>query len=239
MQCHLCLKDKVLQNSHIIPEFFYKPVYDGIHRLHVWSSGPDKINKYWQKGIREKLLCITCEQFLSPLEDYVKRVFYGGVEVEIKHERYGEALRNIDYQKFKLFQLSLLWRSSISSKKFFSEVKLGPHENRIREMLITKNPGEVHEYGCIMMCLLIDGNRPLDQMIMQPDSLRIDGHRCFRFLLGGCLWIFFVSKHSKNFRHKELFLSKKGELTIPLVPAERVDLITQFAKNLKIPAKLR
>lgn len=31
--CKLCLKEKELMFSHIIPEFFYEPMYDEKHRF--------------------------------------------------------------------------------------------------------------------------------------------------------------------------------------------------------------
>jgi hypothetical protein len=238
MHCRLCLQPKTLQNSHIIPEFFYKPLYDDLHRAEVFSTSPDEKNWYLQKGIREELLCYDCEQFLSPMEDYARRVFYGGVEIPTPTGNNPIILNNIDYERFKLFQLSLLWRSSVSKDRFFSDVSLGPHEEKVRKMLITKNPGEPYDYGCILIGLLMEKNRPVDEMMTQPDSLRIDGHRCHRFLFGGCLWTFVVSKHSKNFKYKQFFLSKEGKLAIYLMDAKHADFITKFVRNLKGAGKL-
>jgi hypothetical protein len=217
MKCRLCLEDKELQKSHIIPEFFYKPVYDGLHRLNVVSTKPSDKIKYQQKGYRERLLCYDCEQLLSPLENYVRRVFYGDTGVETQDVGNGIILRNIDYQKFKLFQLSFLWRASVSRQGFFSEVNLGHKEETIRKMLIAQIPGEPYQFGCIMAFLLWEENKPLDGIILPPARLHIEGHMCFRFIVGGSAWFFVVSRHSKDFKLKDFFLRQGEELTIPFL----------------------
>jgi hypothetical protein len=236
--CKLCLKQKNLQNSHLIPEFFYKPLYDEKHRFHVLSTIPEERNIIEQKGIREKLLCYDCEQYFSQLEDYARKVFYGGVEIGMKNDKNKILFEDIDYTKFKLFQLSLLWRASVSTVSLFSEVSIGPHEEKLRKMLINKNPGEYYEYGCSIIGLLMEGKRLADQMILKPESLRVDGQRCYRFILGGCIWLFVVSKHSKNFYGREFFLSKDGKLIILLQSAENTKFIAKLVKDLKTSGKL-
>ena len=67
MKCRLCLKEKPIQNSHIIPEFLYKPLYDNLHRFKSLSTLPEIKIEYKQKGIREKLLCRDCEQYILSL----------------------------------------------------------------------------------------------------------------------------------------------------------------------------
>jgi hypothetical protein len=237
--CKLCLEQKNLQNSHIIPEFFYKPLYDEKHRFHVLSTIPEEKNIMEQKGVREKLLCYDCEQYFSQLEDYASKVFNGGVEIGFKKDINKILIENIDYTKFKLFQLSLLWRASVSSCKLFSEVCLRPHEEKLRIMLINKNPGEYYEYGCSIIGLLMEGKELAGEMILKPESLRVDGQRCYRFILGGCIWLFVVSRHSKNFYGRELFLSKDGKLIILLQSAENTKFIAKLVKDLKVSGKLQ
>ena len=114
MKCRLCLKEKDLQNSHIIPEYFYKPVYDEKHIINILTTSQDKNKKPMQKGIREELLCFDCEQLLSPLENYVRRILRGPYDNQVI--RYNDVIvvRDIDYKKFKLFQISLLcWKCCI------------------------------------------------------------------------------------------------------------------------------
>jgi hypothetical protein len=229
MKCQLCLKDKVLRKSHIIPEFFYKPLYDSLHRLQLLKFTPEEKKSYVQKGIREKLLCQDCEQLLSQFEDHARKLFYGGQEFSFRKEGDRVIRKDIDYKKFKLFELSLLWRAGVSAHPFFRRVTLGPHQERLRKMLISQNPGRSYEYGCVLLSLVIEGSKPMDEIIRPPDALRSHGHKCFRFLLGGYLWIFVVSKHSQSFPYRELFLSEDGKLTLHERPAENMGLIKGFA----------
>lgn len=237
-KCRLCLMEKKLQKSHIIPEFFFRPLYDGLHRLNIMSSVPKEENRFEQKGFREKLLCYDCEQLLSPFEDYARRFLYGGVELRRTKDKNPIRIMDIDYHSLKLFQLSLLWRASASRLRLFAKLSLpSQHEERLRKMIINKDAGEVWDYGC-MMIMLTEKNQPMDEMIGQPEPLMLDGHRCYRFMLGGCFWIFVVSKHARNFLHRELFLDKDGNLSIPVVSAKDTELMRQYAKVLRETGKL-
>jgi hypothetical protein len=45
-----------------------------------------------------------------------------------------------DYATLKLFLMSLLWRVSVAKGEFFRCVKLGRHEEQLRQMLHAQNP---------------------------------------------------------------------------------------------------
>jgi hypothetical protein len=55
--CALCREPGDLRRSHILPEFFYKPVYDETHRFLETSTDPRDRVMIRQKGLREFLLC--------------------------------------------------------------------------------------------------------------------------------------------------------------------------------------
>ena len=233
MKCELCHNDKELKNSHIIPEFFYKPLYDEKHRFNVIPLSEDQIFRYEQKGLREKLLCGDCENKLSKWEDYVRRIFYGGKEILITN---GDPIKieGIDYAKFKLFQLSLLWRASVSKLKFFEGVSLGPHEEKIRQMLLNEDPGSKFIYPCFFIMVLMEKNKVLDDFIYPPNTLRIEGHRTYRFIFGGGFWIYFVSSHThilNSSKISEFFLNEEGRLLIPLRPANKIEFFINLAKD--------
>lgn len=84
MACALCLADRPLRESHIIPEFMYQALYDDIHRFHVLSKEPQERNKLFQKGLREALLCDDCEQYMGRYERYMS-LFLGG-ELDLEYE---------------------------------------------------------------------------------------------------------------------------------------------------------
>src|SRR5437870_3517058 len=98
MNCALCQQVAELCDSHIVPEFFYKPLYDSKHRFFRISSSPEKHDTTLQKGLRERLLCQQCETRLSRYEGYFKRAFFdGGTGESIDDARYLR-IRGLDYK---------------------------------------------------------------------------------------------------------------------------------------------
>jgi len=231
MKCALCLEDRKLCDSHLIPEFFYKPVYEGPHRYYQVPTSPVKKVVPRQKGIFEKLLCRECEKRLMVLEDYSRRVLYGGVEISIARARDRVLIDDINYEKFKLLQMSLLWRAGVSKRPEFSNVTLGPHADNLRQLIYSRDPGEPHRYGC-MMILSPKLQELLSHMIMLPDMVRVAGHRCVRFVLGGLFWLFFTSSHTRELASKNAFLSKDGKLPLILENRWSVTFVNEFAKQL-------
>ena len=103
----------------------------------------------------------------------------------------------------KLFQLSILWRASVSKLEIFGDVKLGPHEEYLRNMLINENPGKDYEYGCLQFAIFMEETKLADGLIMPPAIIRLDGFRLCRFTFGGLIWLYVVSSHNHLYRWKE------------------------------------
>jgi len=190
--CKLCLQDKPLQNSHVVPEFFYKPSYDEKHRIYARIGGKLAHMPPLQKGFREGLLCWDCEQKLSPYEKYNREILYGGVQITGSKKRHRIEFTGLDYQRVRVFYLSLLWRMSIASHWFWKEVDLGQHEERVRKMVLQEDSGAPHDYGVYCIAPLFDGYL-LTDFILQPDFKRNHRGRFFRVVLGGFLFMFYVS----------------------------------------------
>ena len=236
--CKLCAKVGKIRNSHIIPEFLFKPLYDSKHRFHMLSTVPDSPNRYEQKGIREKLLCQSCETLLSKYERYARTVLFGGTEISVQKEDEKLIIGDIDYNQFKLFQLSVLWRASVSNHRFFSGVNLGSrHQEILRKRILAENPESWTSYGCII-CALTGKHEPITDFMLQPEKARIDGHICYRLTFGGFLWLCFVSGHSQDTRLQNCFLTESGSLTVFLKPLECFDFIRVFANQLHQAGKI-
>lgn len=232
MCCKLCKKNQKLMNSHIIPEFIYKPLYDKKHRFYVFSTYEKKDRPMEQKGIREKLLCNICEQRLSTYENYAKKVLSDEVEIKMIKEGGGVVVSGIRYKDFKLFQLSILWRASISSHKMFKNVSLGKHESIIREMIMSDTPGEPGKYCCVMT-VIKNGRDEVADFIDQPEKIKIDGHTTYRFIFGSIAWGYFVSSHKIPTVINSFVLSEKGEVRMNVKDISDMNCITGFAQELK------
>ncbi len=100
-KCILCLKDKPISKSHIIPKF----VSDWIKETSATGllrSGWNP-NKRVQDTIKNPLLCIDCEKEFSVFENYfAKNIFYPFHRGE-KNFTYNDTLRK--------FILSICWRT--------------------------------------------------------------------------------------------------------------------------------
>ena len=103
---------------HILPEFIYKALYDSNRKfLEVATEGGYKKSTF-AKGVREHLLCRCCEARFSKLEDHAARVHR-----EMRRKLDAAAVDDLvtvpaNYEKLKLFQLSILWRAAVSKHSF-------------------------------------------------------------------------------------------------------------------------
>lgn len=230
MNCKLCQNLSPLRNSHVVPEFIFSPLYDEKHRMHVLSLQEQKPRPFEQKGLREKLLCGVCETKLSKYERYASTAF-DGKETETPLDSV-IIIKGVDYKQFKLFLLSILWRSSVSSLEFFSEVNLGIHEEKIRKMILSDDPGPSEKYGIVLFALLDDHKIQAD-LIGQPSRTKMYGHVGYRFIFGGFMWAFFVSNHSAPSEVKPLLFREDNSLCIIKGDYRVCGIIGDFARNLK------
>jgi hypothetical protein len=214
--CRLCHKDAELCDSHIIPEFIFKPCYDDKHRMRILTTNATFQKRYRimpQKGPREKLLCKQCELKFSRWERYASQILFHKMSAQPHAYKDAFVVPGVDYGIFKLFQLSLLWRAGVSKLHDFNLVKLGPHEEKIRLMLFEENPGRCYEYGCVIM--RSKGlPKEFEEVVMMPEMIKIESHRCVRFILNGFFWIYFVSSHTNRIPYPRIFMTEQGELPI-------------------------
>jgi hypothetical protein len=146
--CRLCTTSQELCRSHILPEFLYQPLYDEKHRFSILGLEGER---YAQRGLTEKLLCHHCEQHLTRYKKYAAEIMSGRLGHRFHQRGAYIIIEGVDYTRFKLFQLSVLWRASVSKLEFFKLVSLGPHEERLRQMLVGSDPGSPEEFGCVVV----------------------------------------------------------------------------------------
>lgn len=214
--CALCQKEvSKLCRSHIIPEPFYADVYDEKGRFPVFSNkavGP--VMKPQQIGLREHLLCLNCEGMFSKWETYaLGQLFHRTGHEGVDHPDHMEF--KVDYSRFKLFQMSILWRMGVTRHEVFSEIALGErHLERLRAMLLDQDPGTAHEYMCQLVFVAVT-NEKLKQIILPPKrAKRIRNHINYYMIAGGFLWHFVVSSHSADLNSGLLPLREDGHLRI-------------------------
>jgi hypothetical protein len=232
MQCRLCLNEKKLCNSHIVPEFLYNDLYDANHKL-MGITGQGN-NKYipLQKGIRENLFCFDCEQHLN---DKYEKPFLKQWSIDSplpSQMTHGSTFSaTYDYFTFKLFHLSILFRSSISSLPTFQEVTLGIHEERIRLMLLNENPGKSWEYP-ILACVVLNGENVEKRFISQPVNADHEGHMAYGQIYGGAMWWICTSSDQNNFFCRA-GLQSSGHINMIAEPWNEIGVVQDASAALK------
>jgi hypothetical protein len=177
--------------SHVLPEFLYRSAYDDEHRLVVISTRKDRGTLLVQKGVREQLLCQSCETRLGELERYSSQVLVQRV-LPLSSTPGLLSIPGIDYRRFKLFQASLLWRASVAKERSFENVQLGPYEEPLRLALVSDQPGEPDRYPCLMT--LVTSDQGLQDTLVMPVRAKLDRLTLYSFIAGSIAWTFAVGK---------------------------------------------
>jgi hypothetical protein len=212
-QCKLCLQTKDLcKESHIIPRFLYK-LLAGENSLLVFL---DKIaSRFRYNGEYEgNILCENCDnQIIGKLDDYAAKFIHNEfpqklnsrIEVIDGHEHLViENDPNYDYKRYKLFLLSLLWRSSISSRPFFQQLKLSPPvEEDLRQMILSGDPGEPERYASFVFLPPLvpapGGGRGFNTLYMptmSPIMAKNSGWDICKFIIEGMTFFFLIAAPS-------------------------------------------
>lgn len=225
--CALCLETKPLRRSHVVPEFMHAGMYDEKHRIFGLSSVSSKPVRLFQKGLREPLLCEDCEQQVGRYEAYASRVLNGG-NVRIDRVEIGFEVSGLDYARLKLFFLSLLWRFSVTTIEQYRGAQLGPHTERLRQLLVREDPGDHLTYPCLITAVMMDGKHVRD-LIVPPASARVERQHVWSFVVGGFLLSFFVGKGSPPPPLQPAFLQEVGTLLIQVKEMRDIEFLYKFA----------
>lgn len=250
-----------------MPKFFIRRIQHmkptgaaGVEQPHliVWSLDPSsndgsKQTFKWENslGLKEYLLCADCEEQFSGYESYAREVLYGRTSqlTKIAVGNY-VAMHNppllgvrvvpagaIDYKKFKLYQLSLIWRASVASGSHFRNIDLGPHEEPIRIMLTTENPGDEGEYCCAMTDIRYLG-KGCEDFSTTPtlDEEAPVNQPAFKIIFGGYIYVFNAGTKPPSNEVFAMAIKRSGSWHIPV--GEATSLIRGWADALKAIGKL-
>jgi hypothetical protein len=174
-KCKLCLQQKELQNSHLMPRALYLKSRDsgktGNQDPYVVTAQGSKQSSFQTK---EYVLCRECEQrFSKNGEEYVMRlVTKQNGRFPLLEKLKNAAARtsgwdwthysatdtpNIDREKIAYFALSVLWRASVHTWKqengSLTSIDLGAKYNeQIRRYLLDQTPIPQNAYLTVVAC---------------------------------------------------------------------------------------
>lgn len=234
--CKMCGEEKELQLSHIFSRFLYKPIH-GENPQYLELESANRSVKKGQGGIREYLLCSKCEGKRSLWERYAdsflnerepllwKKILPNLFEVS-----------GINYSKLKLFALSTLWLISISNLREFERITLGPHAEKIKEMLVDEDPGPTEKYGVGMQ--KITDNYSKGILLSQTNKVRFDGHVGYRMVFGGYAWLIIVTNHKLSENMEHIFINESGQAYIHCVSARDIGFLMDAAGKFPLDVAL-
>lgn len=238
-KCKFCGQDKPLIRAHVIPEAFYKELYDSSHSFVEVETSTKKSTRR-RKGLYDpQILCRKCDSdlFGKRYDDYASKAFYGYRNKDLgivdyhsdKDDRVRwRVAKNVDSGRIKLFFLSLLWRADISNLPMFENVNLGSkHREKIKKMILDNNPGGTDEYPIILIHYSI--NDPKSRMfISKIMRYRKNGKYYYAFILSGILVIWYISENQVPLPLLDYTVSKDNELCIIFSPTQGYDFIARM-----------
>lgn len=210
--CKLChSRTDLLKRSHILPEFFYRTIYNADHSLNfyevqsVFVDNPEPTQKKWKGEYESNILCKNCDNHvIGDLEDYFYKVIFGeeiSYKIAPQCKNYGEEdhsytrCKNLNYDTIKLFFLSLLWRCSISSRGLFNDIKLSiEEEETLRMFILNKKKADVSYLPMILQTWVYKTDMPYE-LLGQPRTLVRDGKPIgYHFLFPKLILMIFTDK---------------------------------------------
>lgn len=232
--CKLCLKRAELCNSHVIPEFCYKPLYDNKHRaLTIHADGFKQ--EFIQQGFRDYLLCPDCENKFSIFEKKFKEYWFDSGRIPVTIYDKSVIIEGYNYLDFKLFHLSILWRMSVAKNDNFNSVSLGPYEEKLREILLQESFVQEYKYPIHAEVLVDDDFNVCTQMIYPSCRTKMHNKTVYYTTYAGCVWYCIVTEE-ELYQETALqakvarYINQDGKLFM---------LVTNYAESIPIDSFLK
>ncbi|PER04891.1 hypothetical protein [Bacillus cereus] len=220
-KCRLCGEGKELIKSHIVPEGFYKNMYDNKNRLFLSSQSRNGFITM-QKGQREELLCIECDSNLigNKYDKYGIQVIRDRLHIQSSTDYTKETWEGLDYNKFKIFLLSVLWRAHIA-QKFHKGITLDENTETLIVKAIKSGQAPKENVIPIVGISLVDPKdkaSKCDEIITNGNTYTRTGQKYSKtciIIFGGYAWTFIVPNAEINDPQEEFFLKENGLMVLP------------------------
>jgi hypothetical protein len=231
MRCRLCRKDTDLRQSHIVPESAYGPLYDSKHRF-LEVTNIKEYMRPMQKGLRERLLCGDCEQYLNrKYETYFANTWFHNGPIQSHAPNELTTVTGLDYHRFKLFHLSILWRAGIATREEFTNVNLGEHEERIRKAIIDDSPGDPTYYSIFAFIPAMPQTHEVcHRLLIQPICVDLFDTPGFHVTFGGCIWHYLLTD-AADLEKFPFMLKEDGVLHMLRVDVDEYDPLMDLMKG--------
>ena len=184
MICKFCGNDRKLIKAHIILEGFFRRLRRGPASLKLISNTAGEYEKDAPVGVYDKgIVCKDCESIWRTWDQYALHLLADRpLNSQVRYhegETIAYVVKDFDYDKLKLFFISMLWRASVSTQPFFSKIALGTLEEDARQHVSSADPGGTQDFAVA----LAKFSDPLAKVMLDPHNEEISGVAYCRFYL--------------------------------------------------------
>ena len=215
MPCRFCDQHKTLVRAHIIPKGFFRRLRDGQNAPQLLSNVENAFPKRAPIGVYDaEILCGDCESRFGDWDQYAQELLAESPASSVKLHHNGQVaaweVAKYDYDKLKLFFVSLLWRASVSVQSFYGRVRLGQHEAQAKELIVNQEPGSPDDFAVTLSKF----DHILGETILDPHPEKWEGVNYYRFYLGGYVAYIKADKRPAPHPLADFALSPAGPLRI-------------------------
>ena len=223
--CALCLKPAELQDSHIIPNAYFKRMkWDNAGKLIAFDTSENSEARPSIESWSEDLLCKDCEQRFSKWETAsIEMLRRTGHSIE-RSGNHGGLIERYNYSILRLFLLSILWRSAVSTLQEFSEIVLPTEfQERLRLALCTDdNASGTVALHCRLMKIVDDAKvftaKNFENIAVSPSIEPSGASGKCTFIFGGYLVEYFVPQMPLKIRRTLGVLKHQEQQFVPVIP---------------------
>lgn len=224
MKCALCLQNKRLLRSHVIPNAVFRRIKQSaqVSQLVTFDTGTTSSISKTQNSWFERLLCENCEKVIGKYEKYGIEVLRNINKGDQISRKVGVLFQGLNYEQFKLFLTSIIWRAAVSKQNEFQKVII-PHsylDNARRSLLHTRPLSEL-SLGCKLL-LMVDETGGLSDENMReivispiPRLPKNDFRYSFLFIFEGLIFEFFIPNIPSKRRNDLGVIKKTNNLYVP------------------------
>jgi hypothetical protein len=173
-KCRLCGQVKQLIRAHSISRRFFAKVKGAakFNALFDANKPPKAMITNWQAGVYDTgILCEGCERKFSDFDSYGWKILGNPLLTNPVYDASGTryAYRiTCNTDQIRRFILAVLWRASVSSQSFYSEVNLGPYESQVKRRLFYPTRLKANEFLTVMLRLETQVFGPYKDVLFFP-----------------------------------------------------------------------
>jgi hypothetical protein len=240
--CSFCEKNvkKLKTNSHVIPEWMYKPFYKqmkGSRRLHLMNMQEGSMRIY-QKGYKKDFICENCEDIFSDDDNYASKVLTDDapfskerrsvakkkIYLPIRNEHY-ELLNwsGLNFRKIQKFVFGIIIRTHLTRPKELEAILTNSQYNDIKKFYLDDTRIDDSTFPIWFKTFL---KSEYSDLLMFPYNNTNHTHNFKMISFYGCGFSFdvFKEKGEGNSTPEELYslrIKKDGTANVPIVEFEK------------------